>query len=61
MAPEQPIPVPLVLKPLRPMTLALAKFATANRLPELAYFLAMAAIKAGEQSGIDAGYRVRTD
>jgi hypothetical protein len=43
------------------MAVALAKFAKANRLQELAFFLEMAAIVAFDRSRVDAGCRSRTD
>jgi hypothetical protein len=65
MAPEQPIPVQLEPQAaaayVHEMAIALARFARANRLPELAYFLEMAAIVAMDRSGVDAGYEPRTD
>ena len=43
------------------MALALSRFAKANSLPELAYFLEMAAIAALDRPAIDSGCQLRTD
>jgi hypothetical protein len=65
MAPEQPILVQLepqaVAAYVHEMAAALARFAKANGLQDLAFFLEMAAIEAMDRSGIDAGCRLRTD